>query len=275
MKNVSMAEQMRNKMTYTTNEKCEVCSNYLTAWRKEERGKPFCEHCKAKEMKEQEEEQQRQWTKNAYQAKAIHRLKGSSLIKDVEVWQYSLDNYKVVDEETGRALELARQAVKEINEGKTLHIIFNGVAGAGKTTLSMGILKEVLKADVNKHCMALDYQYFLEERKAGFHDSYLNKTVNKIARDAAQASVLVLDDLGAETTASERYKQTASDFTVRELNSILQARANKTTIITTNLDGPKLRQAYGERIISRVLAHSQGYVMTFKETKDKRMHPIG
>lgn len=265
---------MRNTMTYRTEEKCEKCGNYLTAWRKEERGKPFCEQCKAKEMKDQEEEQQREWTRNAYQAKAIHRLKGSSLIKDKEVWNYTLDDYKGVDAETRQALNLARKAVSGINEAITLHVVFSGVAGAGKTTLSMGILKEVLDGDVNKNVMFIDYQYYLEERMASFNDKYLRKAVDKILRDAFKADVLVIDDIGSETSRSESKRQTASDFTVKQLNSLLQARVNKSTIITTNLTGQQIKQAYGERITSRVFAHSQGYAMAFKETKDKRMHPL-
>ncbi|MDN6291468.1 MAG: DnaA/Hda family protein [Tetragenococcus halophilus] len=274
MKNVSMAEQMRNKMTYTTDEQCEVCGNYLTAWRKEERGKPFCEQCKAKGMKEQEEEQQREWTRNAYQAKAIHRLKGSSLLKDKEVWNYTLDDYKGMDAETRQALDLARRAVWDTNEGKTLHFFFSGAAGVVKTTLSVGILKKVLEADVNKKCVFIDYQYLLEETMRSFNDDYLKKSINKIMNDIYKADLVIIDDIGSETSTAENKRQKASDFTVKQLNSILQARANKSTIITTNLTGQQIKQAYGERIISRIFAHSQGYTMAFKETKDKRMHPI-
>ncbi len=274
MKNVSMAELWQNKMTYKTDDQCEKCGNYLIAWRKEERGKPFCGECKAKEMKEQEEEQQRAWTKNAYQAKAIHRLKGSSLLKDKEVWHYTLGDYKEVDAETRQALKLAHQAVYEMNEGKTLHVVLSGVAGAGKTTLSMGILKEVLEGDVNKNVMFIDYQYYLEERMASFNDKYLSKAIDKILKDAYKADVLAIDDIGSETSRSEAKRQTASDFTVKQLNSLLQARVNKSTIITTNLTGQQIKQAYGERITSRIFAHSKGYAMAFTETTDKRLSPI-
>lgn len=274
MRQVSLAEEWRNKMTYETAEQCDTCGNHLIAWRQEGRGKPFCEHCRAEEMKEQQEKQQLKWTKDAYQAKAVHKLKGSSLLKDKEVWSYSLNDYKVVDAETQKALKIARQAVLSIHEGETLHVVFSGVAGAGKTTLSMGIVKEVLELDVNAHCMIIDYQYLLEERMASFNDKYLSKTMDKIMNDAYRADVLVIDDLGAETSRSENKKQTASDFTVKTLNSILQARVNKTTIVTTNLTGIQIKQAYGERITSRLFAHSKEYAMSFTETPDKRLHPV-
>lgn len=274
MKDVSMVEQWRNKFTYETDERCKECGNLLIDWKREGMGKKFCERCEAKELTDQKEEQQRIWTNEAYQAKAIHKMKGSSLVKDKEVWSYTLDNYKAIDQETTQALNIAQQAAKDINESKTIHVVFSGVAGAGKTTLSMGILREVLNQDVNKHCMFIDYQYLLEELKAGFNDKFLNQAMDKVMKDAYRSDVLVIDDLGAETSRVENRAQTASDFTVKTLNSILQARVSKVTIVTTNLTGAQIKQAYGARITSRLFAHSQGYAMAFKETADKRLSPI-
>ncbi|GAB2499555.1 ATP-binding protein [Alkalibacterium psychrotolerans] len=262
------------KLFYRSDQQCETCGEYMTGKKVEGMEKLFCSHCISNKKQEEEGEQQKEWTERAYRAKAVHRMKGSSLVKDKEIFKRNLRDFKVVDKETENGLNIARQAVLAINEGQKVHVILNGVAGAGKTTLGMGMLKEILKLDVNKHCMFLDYQFFLEERRAGYNDSYLAKTVDKIAKDAAKCDVLMIDDLGAETSSSEKHKQTASDFTIRELNSILQARENRSTIITTNLDGAKLRQAYGERIISRILAHSKGYTVTFKETVDKRQQPV-
>lgn len=262
------------KLFYQSDQQCDTCGEYMTGKKVEGMEKLFCSHCISNKKHEEEEEQQKQWTEKAYQAKAVHRMKGSSLVKDKEIFKRNLRDFKIVDEETERGLNIARQAVLAINEGQKVHVVLSGVAGAGKTTLGFGMLKEILKLDVNKHTMILDYQFFLEERRAGFNDPYLAKTVDKIAKDAAKCDVLMIDDLGAETSSSEKHKQTASDFTIRELNSILQARENRSTIITTNLDGAKLRQAYGERIISRILAHSDGYTLTFKETADKRRQPV-
>jgi len=274
MKSTAGVNEWRKQLTYQTDIDCKHCGNKLFAWRIEERGKPFCENCVSKAKKDNEEEQQRKWTDEAYQAKAVHRFKGSSLLKDKEVWSYTLDMYKAVDSETSKALEIARQAVLDINEGKTVHVVYSGVAGAGKTTLSMGIAKEVLKHDVNKKCIVIDYQYLLEEKMRSFSDNYLSKSIDKIMNDIYTANLVIIDDIGSETSTAENKKQKASDFTVKTLNSILQARVNKSTIITTNLGGLQIKAAYGERITSRIFAHSTGYAMAFTETADKRLIPI-
>lgn len=262
------------KLFYQSEKQCETCGEYLTGKRVEGMEKLFCSNCIFDKKQAQDEENQKEWTEKAYQSKAIHRMKGSSLVKDKWLWDSSLNNYKPVDRETQKALELAHRAVNALNEGETLHVVFSGTAGAGKTTLSMGILKEVLAHDVNKHCMIIDYQYLLEEKMRSFSDNSIVKSVDKIMRDSFNSDILIIDDIGAETSRIENRKQTASDFTIKTLNSILQARVNKSTIITTNLTGAQIKQAYGDRVASRLLAHSEGYIMAFKETKDKRRYPI-
>lgn len=274
MKKIISGEGWRTKMVYETETQCEKCGQRLIAWKKYSNLRSFCEHCKSEEMKVKEEEQRENWTTEAIRLKAINRMKGSSLVKDKILWDSNLKDYKTVDEETQKALEIAYKAVSGILEGEPLHAIFSGVAGAGKTTLSIGIALEVILLDPNKNCMVLDYQYYLEELRASYSNTNLSNIMKKIKRDACKADVLVIDDIGAETTSAENNRQKASDFTVKELNSILQARGNKPTIITTNLNGSQIRQAYGERIISRLFTHSKGYTMAFNNTKDKRIYPI-
>ncbi|HCT6555631.1 TPA: ATP-binding protein, partial [Enterococcus faecalis] len=53
-----------------------------------------------------------------------------------------------------------------------------------------------------------------------------------------------------------------------------EARQNKATVFTTNLTGKEMSQAYGERILSRIMSNSQGFVMKIEGTSDKRVSGI-
>ncbi|MDT2738302.1 ATP-binding protein, partial [Enterococcus pseudoavium] len=55
------------------------------------------------------------------------------------------------------------------------------------------------------------------------------------------------------------------------LTGLLEARQNMATVVTTNLTAKELQEAYGERILSRILQNSQGFVVSMKTTKDKRL----
>ena len=86
------------------------------------------------------------------------------------------------------------------------------------------------------------------------------------------ADFVVLDDLGAELGVKQfddRNKST--NFNNDTLNRIVEARQNKATVFTTNLTGKELSQAYGERIVSRIMNHSKGFVFSIKASKDKRI----
>ncbi|PQD07564.1 DNA replication protein DnaC, partial [Enterococcus faecalis] len=46
---------------------------------------------------------------------------------------------------------------------------------------------------------------------------------------------------------------------------------NKATVFTTNLTGKEMSQAYGERILSRIMSNSQRFVMKIEGTLDKKV----
>lgn len=77
-----------------------------------------------------------------------------------------------------------------------------------------------------------------------------------------QATVLVLDDVG-----TRELKDAQADAFLEILNK----RMNRPTIITTNCDRAKLRQAVGERSLSRILA---GSVVKFPQI-DRRQQKGG
>ena len=84
--------------------------------------------------------------------------------------------------------------------------------------------------------------------------------------------LVVLNDLGAELGVKQiddRNKST--NFNNDTLNRIVEARQNKATVFTTNLTGKEMSQAYGERILSRIMSNSQRFVMKIEGTLDKKV----
>lgn len=101
-----------------------------------------------------------------------------------------------------------------------------------------------------------------EYRRYRYKDAYFKDLADK-------ASVLVLDDLGSEL-GQINSRAEASNSVSKILNSILEARQGKVTIITTNLSESKIKSAYGDRIESRLKDGLKDNAVIFTGTTDKR-----
>lgn len=181
-------------------------------------------------------------------------------------------DFKVVDDETKLAMDKVQWILNELQNHNSLTFFINGKTGTGKTHLAMGILNELMKQE--QKVLFINYAEFLDRIKNSFDGFWDDKErVKRIQKEIMQAEVVVIDDLGAEMGAfehvfSKERPDTASDFNIRTLNKILEARVGKSTIFTSNLTSQQIRRYYGERILSRIL--NKNYAMTFKQTKDKR-----
>ncbi|WP_338366137.1 ATP-binding protein, partial [Enterococcus faecalis] len=165
----------------------------------------------------------------------------------------------------------------EILLNKPIHMILSGKSGVGKSHLAMSTAWEVLeKSNYDKRCLFISYAELLEQLRFAMNDEQARKEITgTLMAEIKSADLVVLDDLGAELGVKQiddRNKST--NFNNDTLNRIVEARQNKATVFTTNLTGSGLRQAYGERIISRIMSNSQGFVMKIEGTSDKRVAGI-
>jgi len=114
------------------------------------------------------------------------------------------------------------------NQGLLLH----GKAGCGKTYLSFAIANELYKK--GKAVIAISVARIL----AAIKDSYSNHGdagENDVLNTLREASLLILDDLGVEYKTAWAYEKLYAIIDIRY-------RANKPTIITTNLTLAELRE---------------------------------
>ena len=140
----------------------------------------------------------------------------------------------------------------------------------------MVLVKVLEKSNYDKRCLFISYAELLEQLKFAMNDEQARKEITgSLMAEIKSADLVVLDDLGAELGVKQiNDRNKSTNFNNDTLNRIVEARQNKATIFTTNLTGKEMSQAYGERILSRIMSNSQGFVMKIEGTSDKRVAGI-
>ncbi len=152
---------------------------------------------------------------------------------------FSLDYYDGEDKNRMAInLEIVRSALKKLEGGAPVFLLFTGDTGLGKTHLSSAFAGEAIGfgCDVVYDSVQNIVRSFENER---FRDE-------NMTRRYFDCDLLIIDDLGSEP---------ATPFAVSCFYNLLNSRllAEKSMIISTNLDPKKLRTRYEDRIASRLL----------------------
>ena len=258
---------------------CHHCGEPLYTWKlREEDGGvrrclPACMNCNYREMTKKEsfmiDNKHKETIKNWH----INYMKQGSLVTDKALWDCNFDNYNVNNQETTIAKRKSVDFCNSFNRGEKNHIIFSGGVGVGKSHLSMSILKKILdQSFYSKKCLFINYQELLSQLRYSMSDEQVKKLiVGGTMNEIKKADVVVLDDIGSNLGQIGESKQ-ATNYDNEIMTSLFEARQSLATVITTNLSAKELGHAYGKRVLSRILRTSEGYVITFKDTKDKRVH---
>lgn len=254
---------------------CPGCNSPLFGWKTKkpdgsERCVPTCMICGYKALKKREKEETKKRYDKAVRGDALAYFLSQSVVTDKKLLNCDLSNYAVLDEETKQAKETALRYVESVIAGNPTHMILMGKTGAGKSHIAMGICYEVMeKSNYNLTCIVVNYRELLEKLKNAFNDPAAQREVQgRLMRDIKNADLVVIDDLGVELGGGYGGQSTVYNNDI--INSIMEARQNEATIVTTNLTGKEMQKAYGKRIASRIAQHLEEYAFTFKLTPDKR-----
>lgn len=190
-----------------------------------------------------------------------------SIVSDKSLLKSSFERFMDKTTEEAQNKKMCMELLGRLKEGEVFNILLQGCQGAGKSHLAYSLLKEMNKTS-EWTCLFICVDEMMRLIRASFGDAESKYTEHYFIELLSSADFLVLDDLGAETGAIDTSKR-ATDFVQRVLYSVMNARQDKVTIITTNLDSRTLFAVYDKKLISRLLKNPQ-YVL-FKDTLDKRM----
>ena len=158
----------------------------------------------------------------------------------------TFENFTTRDKKRKELLAAARAYVESFNlqdKMKYFGLFFSAPTGAGKTHLATAILKAViLKGYSGVYC---NIPRLLEVLRDLMFDRATHDDQGFLARCEA-ASLLVLDDIGAETVTG---------WVQDRLYLLVNRRYEDMgrTIVTTNCDDATLRERIGERVESRLI----------------------
>lgn len=276
MENLGQAMQKIIDRVFITVGSCPDCGAEMYQWREklpsgEDRCGPTCMICGHKELKKKQDYDTRRMYNESLKKRALNYFKYSSIVPDKTLFDKRMKGYLTVDQETKKALEIAKRAVNEIILGKSAHAVFTGKSGTGKSHLAMAMAWEVLeRSNYEKNVLFVNYRELLDQLRFSMNDKEARKQIQgSLMAELKTADFVVIDDIGAELGGNEA--SDSSRYNNDTLTGLLEARQNMATVITTNLTGEELKAAYGERILSRILQNSKGFTVSMKTTKDKRL----
>ena len=183
------------------------------------------------------------------------------MVKENELYNKGTEELK----KSKQRSEMTEEELKRVDTPpKTINVWYTGLPGVGKSHLAMSVLKELNK-DGHRKCLFVSVKEMFRRIKEGFGnneflDSYYIKKL-------VEADYLVLDDLGKET-GGEYTDRSATDFTNKILNAVVDGRRDKTTLYTLNMTASKLRQVYDPAIVSRMMSNQ--VVINYTDITDKR-----
>lgn len=140
------------------------------------------------------------------------------------------------------------------------NLLFYGAVGVGKTYLTNCIAKELLESG-HSVIYFTSFQLFDTLAKYAFRSYDSTENIAGIHEDIFSCDLLIIDDLGTETTNS---------FVSSQLFLLLNERdlRKRSTIISTNLSLETLASRYSERNFSRIFGN---YKMIKPEIQDIRI----
>lgn len=247
----------------------QVCPIHKTQMVLDRKGKSFCIEC----MKEQTEKEKNDQVKRFMHDKVTKILRTRSLVDRPEDLEKSLENYtaKKGSQEASMgnaAYKIAHELID--NPDKAMTTLMYGTPGEGKSHLAMSILNIVnAKSNPPQTCLFIDVSKMFDMIYESMEDPTSWWTKKNVINFLGSVNVLVIDDLGSESSMRQNEATEATEFKQDVLKQILDKQ--KRLIVTTNLTLSQLQQAYNPKIVSRLLSDSRGRRLDFTGILDKRL----
>lgn len=170
--------------------------------------------------------------------------------------------------------ELARRARDMANEfiaGEHYAVCLTGKPGSGKTLLASAMLNMIHQAQPLTKCLFVSAPLLAELAYAQYHDNEVKRRERyyQVMQDIQEADVMVLDDLGTESSMQSMSRQAANTVqkTLFQVGDTIQ---HKSLIVTTNHTPNQLKDIYNPKVISRIITANPRHVLSFMDVPDYR-----
>ncbi|HHY74063.1 MAG TPA: ATP-binding protein [Bacillus bacterium] len=146
------------------------------------------------------------------------------------------------------------------------NLLLVGTYGTGKSHLSYAAVKKVM--DLGYSCLFLSVPKLLTKIKETYNRQS-KFSEEEILEFILEVDLLVLDDLGAEYT-NKRNGDENDNWAQSKLFEVIDSRAGKHTIYTTNLNSADLEEKVNSRNFSRILDNTEIIVMNGPDYRKKK-----
>lgn len=169
----------------------------------------------------------------------------------------TFENYQPPSQQLAEAKQVLQHFTESFNTSEPKSYLLRGTYGTGKSHLSYAVTKELLEK--GHSALFLSTPKLLTKIK----DTYKQRSEvseSELLDFMASVDLLVLDDLGAEYT-NVRNNATDDNWAITKLFEVIDGRAGKSTIYTTNLNSQQLEKKLGYRNFSRISDDLQPIIM--------------
>ena len=185
-------------------------------------------------------------TKNNMEARKMRQFFDDNSLINESLQNATLENYNPTTAELAKAKQQITEYIN--NYDGTGNLLLHGNYGTGKSHLSISVTKKLMEKGYS--CLFLSLPKLFTKIRDTYNDS--NITEDKLLEYIQQVDLLVLDDLGAEQK---------TEWAISKLFEVMDSRAGKSTIYTTNLSSAELRNHMNERNFSRLMENTKVIIM--------------
>ncbi|WP_442592491.1 ATP-binding protein [Parapusillimonas sp. JC17] len=198
-----------------------------------------CQACMAERREAEDRERIAQQQADWERARLQNLFRRSAIPPRFE--DRSLENYSADLPGQAKALAIAKQYAATFDESEGVSLIFCGGVGSGKTHLSIGIAKELMRG--NRSALFMSVMGAVRSVKETWRNSDVSE--REALQNLIDPDLLILDEVGV---------QFGSDTEKLILFEIINGRYEnrRSTIVISNLAIDALTQYLGERVVDRL-----------------------
>lgn len=223
--------------------------------------------------------QDQYWTRVWMAKKQQQETKRLSLINNPNVLLHTFSEVAAVNKDVEDLKKRAQQVAAAYKHGNNKNLVlYSKQSGNGKTLMASCIMAEVGKdpaAAMTTMFVSTAQMKNLVSKKfdntARQEDLYgVGDELHDFEKNAGKADLLVLDDLGTESSLKTNGVTSANQTISELLFNIAEKREFKPTIITTNYTGDELKKIYNNKIIDRLMPTNPAQVLNFEKVPSYR-----